>query len=92
MFVIITFADLPCNDTLPSDYDHNKCPWDCIRWSDSDNSYWVGHININSYCDRDWSEYKHCVPYSTGKVREYCKKSCSNCGKIFFLKSNNNIY
>jgi hypothetical protein len=62
-----------CYDMLPSDYE-SKCTWTCSQWAGIDG-------NGNNYCNHSWSTKRMCAPYSKGKIKDYCKLSCSNCGK-----------
>ena len=64
-----------CNDLLPDGY-----PWACPDlWS----SYTCAGIWA-AYCDRTWSDLNPCAQ-SNGKVKDYCKRACLNCGKYVFL-------
>ena len=65
--------DLVCGDSFPSDY---KCSWDCTAWAGGAGG------NGNNYCNDDWSKHApKCVPTATGKIKDYCKRSCNTCGK-----------
>ena len=67
-----------CIDNLPTDYVNNSActsvPWTCEDWAK------VG------FCDEDWSNWKACVPITTGLVKDFCKKSCNNCQGTVNLK------
>ena len=38
-----------------------------------------------NFCNEHWVDYRHCVPTSDGMVKDYCKASCNNCGKILSI-------
>ena len=68
-----------CINTLPIDYGgKNKCTWSCDQWAG------IGGDG-NNYCSDDWSTKRHCVPTTSGKIKDYCQGSCNSesCGTIF---------
>lgn len=62
-----TGTNLGCSDALPGDYD-STCSWTCVEWANY------------GYCNKDWSSYRHCVPSTSGPIKNSCKKSCNQCG------------
>ena len=72
-----------CGDVLPTDMKSpkNSCHWSCADWAGLEGSNNYGH----DFCEDDWSQHKHCVPYTVGKIKDYCKKSCNNCGNDSFI-------
>ena len=65
-----------CVDELPTDYDKNRCDWKCANWAGK------GDGNTKNYCEDNWSQHQHCSPNTNGLIKDYCKFSCTNCGKI----------
>merc|ERR1712133_108391 len=63
-----------CVDELPIDYDKNRCDWTCANWA--------GKGGKKNYCEDKWSQHRHCAPNTNGLIKDYCKFSCANCGKI----------
>ena len=68
-------SQLECIDSLPPDYGKFEtgvgCSnWTCVDWADFDT------------CNNDWSIYTNCTPTSSGLIKDYCRKSCDNCGAL----------
>ena len=67
-----------CVDELPQDYGtaRGQCAvgWTCSDWAGK------GSHSSTDRCLHDWINYRLCVPMSNGQVKDYCKKSCGNCG------------
>ena len=74
------FHVVGCNDKLPTDYGtvEGRCNagWTCPDWSGNGTKN-----SARSYCADNWSNHGHCVPQTTGLVKDYCKFSCDTCGK-----------
>ena len=70
---LITFI-VACNDSLPAGYG-NGCDFICEDWGENS-------ANGPPSCNNDWSEYD-CGTIS-GTIKNDCRKSCHNCGKILF--------
>ena len=76
--IFLLFIEV-CKNTLPIDYGgKNKCTWSCDQWAG------IGGDG-NNYCSDDWSTKRHCVPTTSGKIKDYCQASCNSesCGTIF---------
>jgi len=65
-----TDQEVGCRDMLPYDYNESKCPWGVVTCPE-----WAQY----NYCYNDWSSVRQCVPYSAGKIKDYCKLSCNSC-------------
>ena len=63
-------------DELPTDYDNNRCNWTCANWAGK------GDGDAKNYCEDNWSQHQHCAPNTNGLIKDYCKFSCNNWGKI----------
>ena len=70
---------------MPSDYDNDKCFWTCADYAGKGKHY---SSDTSNNCEDEWSQFPHCgknrgtnLIYTKGKIKDYCKMSCNNCGK-----------
>ena len=76
--ILVCGYNVACIDKLPEDFSVT----DCEGWKCSDMASKGPKNYDQNYCDDYWADYRHCVPRSNGRVKDYCKASCNNCGKL----------
>ena len=75
-----------CQNELPPGWNYEACPGDCNTFSGSSVSQLVCEMKfeLSSACFLDSDSYQNA---SQDYVRDWCKCSCDNCGKFFYMTS-----